>query len=115
MNLEALKKYTRTGTKFDWCGQKVLLRKLSAQDHLDLFGRLAKADAQPDPEADKAATVEFHINIVARTLVDADGSLQIANDASRAWLKNEVAYDDLCLLSELALKHSGYGGAEKKS
>lgn len=115
MNLEALKKYTRAGTEYDWCGQKVLLRKLSAQDHLDLFGRAAKADAQPDPEADRAATVEFHINIVSRSLVNSDGELLIANDASRAWLRAEVAYDDLCLLSELALKHSGYGGAEKKS
>jgi hypothetical protein len=115
MNLEDLQKYVRAGTEYDWCGQKVLLRKLSAQDHLDIFGKVASAEPQPDAEADKAETVDFHINIISRSLVNKDGSPIVADDSVRAWLRTAIAFDDLCSLSQLALKHSGYGGAEKKS
>jgi hypothetical protein len=110
-----LKEYVRAGTEFDWCGQKVLLRKLSAQEHLDLFGKASSAEQPSDAEADRADTVAFHINIIANSLLNSDGTLAVTNDASRAVLRDDVAYDDLCLLSELALKHSGYGAEQKKS
>jgi hypothetical protein len=114
MNLEELKKYVRAATEYDWCGRKVSLRKLSAKDHLDIFGRAAAAETPADPETDKLETAEFHISIVERALVDQNGALVVANDEGRQWLRNDVAFDDLIALSEMVLKHSGYG-AEKKT
>jgi hypothetical protein len=111
MNLEELKNITRAVTSFDWCGRNVLLRKLSAQDHLDLFGKVTGEQ----PDNDRTATVEFHVSVVAKALSDEHGKLIADCDEGRTWLRTEVAYDDLTALGEIVLKHSGYGGAEKKT
>lgn len=114
MNLEELKQHARKATEHDWAGRKVFLRKLSAQDHLDLFSRAKTADVLPDPEADRRATVEFHINVVARSLANEQCQLLINSDEDRRWLREDVDYDELVNLSELVLAHSGYK-TEKKS
>jgi len=115
MNLEELKQHVRKATPHDWNGRQVFLRKLSAQDHLDLFGRAKNAETPPDPEADRRATVEFHINVIARSLADESCQLLITNDEGRRWLREDVDWDDLLALSELVLTHSGFRTEKKTS
>ena len=108
--LEELKHSVRAAKEFDWCGQKIWLRKLSAQDHLDLFGRIkaAETDSRED-------TVAFHVSLVSRTLCDEGGELAAVGDAGKAFLMDGIAFDDLVALGEMSLAHSGYKTAEKKT
>lgn len=118
MNLEDLKKLPRACKECDWRGVKVWLRKLSAQDHLELFGRIKQESEAPrDYNADRLATVEFHLNIVSRSLCSESGELLAASDAAgvREFLIDGVSFDELIQLGDEVLAYSGYGVPEKKS
>lgn len=107
MNLETLKQYLRTVTEFDWCGNKILLRKLSTADALAMFATLREAGES------REAVIAFHVELAAKSLANEAGDLEFDNDEGRATLR-QVGFDDLVALGEIVLKHNGYGD-EKKS
>ena len=106
-NLETLKKHIRTVTEVEWCGLKVFLRKLSADDHLAIFGQVKAAGES------REATVAMHVELVARTWANANGDLEADSDDGRATIR-QIGFDDLVALGELVLANNGYGN-EKKS
>ena len=109
MNLEELEKHILTVKAFDWCGKTVYLRKLNADDHIALFGKITSPE---DAVSDKEATAQFHVELVARALATEAGELTADSDNGRAVLRR-IGYDDLVALGKLVLEHNGYG--EKKS
>lgn len=118
MNLEDLKEHVRATKEFEWCGKAVRLRKLSAQDYMALFGRIRQEESKDrTPEEDQKATIEFHVEIVARTWAGDDGELQADSEEGRAAL-GTLPFDELLALGKLSLKHSGFdadAGEQKKS
>lgn len=108
MNLETLKKHIRTVTEFDWCGHKILLRKLTTGDGLELFKKLR------DSGDDRNATIDFHVELAARSLADASGELEANTPEGRELLK-QVGFDDLIDLGNIVLRHNGYGDEKKSS
>jgi hypothetical protein len=118
MNLEDLRKHVHAVKESRWCGQQVWLRKLSAADHIELFGRIKDASAQPlSPDEDRAATLAFHVNLVARSWCDESGALMVVSDEDRKLLAM-ASFTELCELGSQVLAYSGYqtdGAPEKKS
>lgn len=118
MTLEALKAVGRQVTEKDWCGQKVYLRKLTAADHLAIFGKAKEEGAKElDPQADREATVAFHIEIVSRSYADSEGNLIAQTEEGQAILRNDVGFYDLVALGDMILADNGFAlkDAEKKS
>jgi len=115
MNLDDLKKHISTATPFEWCAKQIHLRKLSAQDGLILFNRIKKETDEPHtPEVDREKTLAFNADVASKTLADEAGDLLCDSDDGRALLK-QMSFGELAELSEIALRHSGYGGDEKKA
>lgn len=118
MNLEDLKAHSRATKEFEWCGKAVRLRKLSAQDYMALFGRIRQEESKDrTPEQDQQATIEFHVELVARTWAGDDGELQANSEEGRAALRT-LPFDELLSFGRLSLKHSGFdpaAGEQKKS
>lgn len=119
MSLEELKKLPPSIGTFDWRGGKVRLRKLSAKDHLELFCKIKEeSEQQRDGNADRLATVEFHIDIAGRSLCDEHGKL-LKDDGMedvRNFLIEDVAFEELVELGSKVLSYSGYDtGGQKKT
>lgn len=118
MNLDDLRKHVCAVTEAKWCGQQVWLRKLSAADHIELFGRIKAANEKPlSPDEDRAATLAFHVNLVARSWADENGTLLADSDEGRALLA-QAGFAELVELGSQVLAISGYetdGAPEKKS
>lgn len=109
MNLTDLEKHIRTVTAFEWCGQTVHFRKLTAEDHIALFGKLQSADTADG----HAATAAFHVEVVARSWADESGELVANSDEGREKLRL-VGFNDLVALGKLALKFNGYDEVDEK-
>jgi hypothetical protein len=113
MNLEELKKHVRAVTEFEWCGQKIWLRKLSAKDHLELLGRIKdEATKEHTPESSRQATLKYHVTVAARSVADDQGNLLFDTEEGRQTLE-QVGFAELCELGELVLSHNGYGSQKK--
>lgn len=108
MNLEDLKGRKPTCQEFQWRGGPVWLRKLSAKDHVELFGRIKKADKTLDTDGDRMATVNFHVDLVSRSLCDEHGALLKDSSDVREFLMEGVGFSDLVELGAMALRYSGY-------
>lgn len=118
MNLNDLRKHVCAVTEAKWCGQQVWLRKLSAADHIELFGRIKAANEKPlSPDEDRAATLAFHVNLVARSVSDESGNLLLDDEEGRQ-LVALASFSELVELGSQVLAISGYqtdGAPEKKS
>lgn len=113
MNLDDLKKHVRAVTAFEWCGKPIWLRKLSAKDHVDLFGRIKdEADKPHDAATDKYATLTYHVTLAARSMADEQGNLLFDTEDGRQALE-QVGFVELCELGEVILRHSGYDSQKK--
>lgn len=116
MTLAELKKRPPAVKQVEWRGGPVWLRKLSAKDHLELFGRIKQEAAkETDYDADRLATVEFHIDTAIRSLCNEAGVLLKDSEDVRSFLIEGVAFDELIALGKLVLSHSGYDTDEKKT
>lgn len=118
MNLEDLKSRKPTCQEFQWRGGPVWLRKLSAKDHVELFGRIKEeSDKTLDTNGDRMATVNFHLDLVSRSLCDENGSLLKDTADVRAYLMDGVGFTELVDLGAMALRYSGYDpdAPEKKT
>lgn len=114
MNLEELKARVRAVEQLDWRGETIWLRKLSAKDGLELFGRI-KAVESDESRNDRDETLAFHVEIVARTLANEKGELVADSDEGRETLK-ALGFDELTELGTFALERSGFReNGQKKS
>lgn len=114
MSIEAFKKHVRAVTKFPWCGQELYLRKIGAKDGLELFTRIKDlASENRSPDQDQIETLNFHANVVSKSVADESGELLFDSDEGRDTLK-QINFGELTELGTLVLKHSGYGGGDAK-
>lgn len=115
MNLEALKKRNAEVTTKEWRGENIYLRKIGAQDGLRLLALVkTEADKPRTTAEDHAATVDYHAQVISKSLSNEQGALELDTDAGLAELK-KLAFDELVELGELCLRHSGFVGNQKKS
>lgn len=115
MNLEAIQKHLRTVTKMEWEGKVIYLRKIGAADGIEIFTSIKSlASENRSPHDDMTETMKFNAKVISKSLADESGELVLDSDEGRATLEN-MNFNELAELGELALRHSGYGGSAKKN
>lgn len=115
MNLDDLKKHLKAATAYEWRGETIYFRKLGAKVGMELFARIKALSGEWVSERqDQDKTFDFHVDVVALTLSDAEGNLLCDTDEGRETLRN-VNFVELTELGTLALQHSGFGENAKKN
>lgn len=114
MSIEAFKNRVRAVTKVEWCGEQLHLRKIGAKDGLELFTRITGLAAENrGSDEDRIETLNFHANVVSKSVASESGDLLFDTDEGRDTLK-QINFQELTELGTLVLKHSGYGGGDAK-
>lgn len=92
---------------YDWHGEPVCVRRLSAADWVQLQSFAAKAGSEEqDGVKDGAGTFDFYIELLAKCLCDAEGNADCDSDEGRNQLRM-LGIADLTSLGQLALTHNG--------
>jgi len=108
---------------YEWNGETVHFRRLSAGSWVAIQALTAqvagepkadeetKADEEPKVE-DPAKAISFYVELIAITLCDSQGLAECDSDEGRKILR-QLSMADLQSLGSLSLKHSGLGGDSK--
>jgi hypothetical protein len=116
MTLEQLFALTAKPTKFEWQGETVYLRKITARDGAALTARIVDLAKQDLGAAqDLEATFEYHAGLVSKSLCDEHGTLLCDTDEGRESLKARLSFDLLEELANLVLQHNGFNRDAKKN
>lgn len=105
--MDCFANYKRTPQRFEWCGQPVWILKLTQADHEAIFQGVSSVKPA-DEAADKQATRNFHVDLIARALANEQGELIATDPGLGERLRTQVAFDDVVTLGKIIMRHSGY-------
>lgn len=99
---------------YEWDGTTIHLCRMTAKEWVRMQSIL-EAAAKEEIEGNKAdATVDFYVEVLARTLCDESGVKDCDSDEGRAELR-KLSMGDLASLGQLALKHNGAKDDDEKN